>query len=110
MVFIIQVISQLSESGRISSTTRDEIETFLLEICVNVSESHQTVDYPRLTQFANETDCAEAVRSVLDRIPKSSNSTSSPDSLRCCMLNILENMLLANHLVMSVLSCLTEAG
>ena len=83
------MISQITESGGISPTTRSEIETFLTDICTNISDFSQLDDYPHLAEFENETQCIEAVISTLDRIPEADNSTDSTGILRCYMLSYL---------------------
>lgn len=107
------MISQISESGGISPETRNEIETFLIEICRNISDFSQLDDYPQLAEFENETDCIEAVTSTLDRIPEADNSTGSTGLLRCHMLSDYIKVLLQVYtcfLGMSALSCLTGDG
>ena len=107
------MISQITESGGISPTTRSEIETFLTDICKNISDFSQLDDYPHLAEFENETECIDAVRSTLDRIPEADNSTDSTGTLRCYMLSYYIGVLLQVYtcfLGMSALSCLKGAG
>lgn len=87
--FLLQVISQISENGGLSEETRTEIETFLTDLCANISDVAQLADYPNLAEFESETECIDAVRSALDKIPEPTNNTSSDDSLRCLVLNNL---------------------
>ena len=79
---MLQVISQLSENGAISTATRDEIETLLINNC------NENSNFPRLAECRDETCCINAITSALGRIPElndSDNSTMSLRQVRVCV-------------------------
>ena len=76
---MLQVVSQLSESGAISTMMRVEIETLLTNNCRNASNSS---NFPRLAEFTDETDCIDAIMNALGRIPEFNVSNHSTVSLR----------------------------
>ena len=83
MIFVIfQVISQLSENGGISTTTRDRIKL----LCVNIIENS---NFTRFTEFTDEQDCIDVVTRALDRIPElnDTNYFQSSESLRYDVLS-----------------------
>ena len=79
---MLQVISQLSETGAISSTTRVEIETLLTNNCENNNRSSNFSNFPRLAEFTDELDCIDAITSALGRIPELNVSNHSTMSFK----------------------------
>ena len=85
MFMLQQVISQLSESGAISTMTRVEIETLLTDNCRNTNRTSNSSNFPRLAEFTDELDCVDAITSALDKIPEFNASNLTTMSLRLCV-------------------------
>lgn len=79
---MLQVISQLSESGAISTMTRVEIETLLTNNCRNTNRSLNSFNFSRLAEFDEPEDCIDAITSALGRIPEFNVSNHSTMSLK----------------------------
>jgi len=76
------VISQLNKNGGISNITRNEIERFLADGCMNISGSSRIANFPRLAEFVEEKECVNAIKRALDRISRNDTTFVAPESLR----------------------------